>query len=542
MQLLLLLATFAVTISTVISIDPLLGVHPAKKAQYQLAVPSDASSQFACFDGSKSIPASSVNDDFCDCDDGSDEPGTSACNDSLFYCNNAGHIGSSISSSRVNDGVCDPECCDGSDEYSGLIMCENVCAKVGAAFKKAEEEKTRIVQQGFKVKKDYLKYAAEAKKSRTQQLVDLDVEIWEITSRINELKALTTEAEAYESHINGLLAQQSLQEAQEVMPQQLADCTSRKTVLRQNIETLNLRVDELQSILNHLLTLKDAEEGAAFEALLRDKPILKETLQRYGDFKAILSGGIGSIKLEDEPEVTIVESSAESIDPLALADPCLDPTASTFRCLLASTRGLFLGTVRTIKYPLVWTGWRKIYSSLRNPFSRLSKSEENEMLRKDAAKARSLLSAAESKKSELESKVAELKRKGQLDMGPDNVWDKLVKQCVQIKSFEYNYEICFLDKAVQKPISGGGHTDLGKFSRWGSRKDAKATAATGKYMYMLFENGAQCWNGPQRSVEVAFECGAENKVLSVSEPSKCEYAMRVQTPTVCELSKEHDEL
>lgn len=31
--------------------------------------------EFQCFDKSKFIPISSVNDDFCDCVDGSDEPG-----------------------------------------------------------------------------------------------------------------------------------------------------------------------------------------------------------------------------------------------------------------------------------------------------------------------------------------------------------------------------------------------------------------------------------------------------------------------------------
>jgi protein kinase C substrate 80K-H len=32
--------------------------------------------KFKCFDGSLTVPLSAVNDDYCDCKDGSDEPGT----------------------------------------------------------------------------------------------------------------------------------------------------------------------------------------------------------------------------------------------------------------------------------------------------------------------------------------------------------------------------------------------------------------------------------------------------------------------------------
>lgn len=81
-------------------------------------------SKFTCRDGSKVISRAEVNDDFCDCYDGSDEPGTSACLTATFYCINNGYRMVQIPSSRVDDGICD--CCDGSDE-SRVITCPNVC-------------------------------------------------------------------------------------------------------------------------------------------------------------------------------------------------------------------------------------------------------------------------------------------------------------------------------------------------------------------------------------------------------------------------------
>ncbi|KAL6845560.1 hypothetical protein ACP4OV_025055 [Aristida adscensionis] len=84
---------------------PLVGVSPQDEAYF-------ASQVIACRDGSGYFPRSRLNDGYCDCADGTDEPGTSACPEGRFYCRNIGDT---------------PHCCDGSDEYESDIHCQNTC-------------------------------------------------------------------------------------------------------------------------------------------------------------------------------------------------------------------------------------------------------------------------------------------------------------------------------------------------------------------------------------------------------------------------------
>nr|CCA17448.1 glucosidase putative [Albugo laibachii Nc14]CCA25698.1 glucosidase putative [Albugo laibachii Nc14] len=108
--------------------------------------------EFVCDQELRRLELIRVNDDFCDCEDGSDEPGTSACSytAATFYCGNAGYIPQFIPTSLVDDNICD--CCDGSDEK--LLTCSNNCARYMREHQTAIEKAFEIYDAGVKVRDD----------------------------------------------------------------------------------------------------------------------------------------------------------------------------------------------------------------------------------------------------------------------------------------------------------------------------------------------------------------------------------------------------
>ncbi|XP_017882388.1 glucosidase 2 subunit beta [Ceratina calcarata] len=82
----------------------------------------NARGKFVCFSSNDEIDFSKINDNYCDCPaDGSDEPGTNACNNGVFNCRiSSTKMTGKIPSYKVNDGYCD--CCDGSDEWAELKL------------------------------------------------------------------------------------------------------------------------------------------------------------------------------------------------------------------------------------------------------------------------------------------------------------------------------------------------------------------------------------------------------------------------------------
>ena len=107
------------------SFIPPRGSNPDTWEKYRNAIDIEKNI-FHCFSSNKTIDLKKVNDNYLDCEDGSDEPGTSASQKGYFYCQNAGDTPKLIPFWSVGDGICD--CCDGSDEIGNShVKCKNVC-------------------------------------------------------------------------------------------------------------------------------------------------------------------------------------------------------------------------------------------------------------------------------------------------------------------------------------------------------------------------------------------------------------------------------
>jgi hypothetical protein len=157
----------------------LVGVDPEDET-YRGLSPGD---MFACPDGSGApVPFERLNDGFCDCRDGSDEPGTGVCqgDGGRFFCPNSGFKAVHLFASRVNDGICD--CCDGSDEHDSVARCPNTCATMAAEWNEEADAWAAVVTAGIAAKQSYIEEASEAFGTLKKHLRKLDRHIKEQTA------------------------------------------------------------------------------------------------------------------------------------------------------------------------------------------------------------------------------------------------------------------------------------------------------------------------------------------------------------------------
>ncbi|KAF9081034.1 hypothetical protein BGX23_001377 [Mortierella sp. AD031] len=486
------------------------GVSPSNAKLY---VP-DSGNNWSCLDGSKTIPFSAVNDDYCDCSDGSDEPGTSACGTGYYYCANPGHTPSAIKTSRINDGVCDEECCDGSDETDGQIHCPNVCEEVGSKAREENERIQAVQNEGARLRRGYIKYGKANKVSLNKELEALQGQVDEVQQALADARVKLDKAnELQDAYLEG-----SKNEREAARKQQL------EPIIQEQIKHLKYAT-EVRDMLKHTLQSLKENHNKNYHDLA-----VKSTVSGFDDY-ILAQAGQESLSKEDKDESTI--SADSRFEALVDETSTIQKDIGTLHDLLDGMKRDYnteyndeavLAAVKvTDDFEVTWDSSKLEFVDVEPlvlPEELPMDNPEAEKFREETDLAQEEFNDANERESKVQDSIRDIERKLNMDLGPDETFAQLVDKCFDYKDTEYTYSICLFGDANQRSHSS---TFLGKFSGWEGDD----------YDVQMYTGGTKCWNGPDRSVKLVMTCGTKNEIVSVTEPEKCEYLFKLQTPAVC---------
>ncbi|KZS97681.1 hypothetical protein SISNIDRAFT_449236 [Sistotremastrum niveocremeum HHB9708] len=500
------------------------GVRPALAPLYT-PICSKTPPTWKCLDGSLEIPFSAVNDDYCDCPDGSDEPGTSACPNTTFYCRNEGHLGAVIPSSRVRDGLCEPECCDGSDEPEGL--CPNKCEETGREYREQVEAERKLRKTGSKIRSTYIAHAQKEKKRLEKELVSIEAEIAERQAEVDKLKAHKEKTESISA---------ATMELKKQSPLYFSLITHSKAL--KSFQRVHKKLKERERLLGDILTgLRDGynpnyQDMAVLEAVrgweaaeglppkgsedddvVVNSPAEEEELEEGAWTEGQLEWQLNDLINQDYLDLLLQhETYLESLEKPSLLHDLSSYIPDSIRPQYESVRDTLISTLQSVG---------------------LIKGGSNEVT-EEANRARIAFEDAEKRLRESsENKEDTEQELGRLfsaeGFGKSGEWKKLQDVCLEKDTGEYIYEVCLFGSAKQKAKTGS-HSNLGDFSHWNTQF---STDDPQYYSKQYYTGGTRCWNGPERSLTLHLSCGTENVLHSVSEPEKCEYHIVGQTPALC---------
>ena len=453
----------------------------------------DKGRDFSCLDGSQSIPFSYVNDDYCDCSDGSDEPGTAACDNSQFYCENKEHEPRYLQSSRVNDGICD--CCDGSDEWDSEVTCPNTCIELGRRVKEEMRKLQEIEQQGHQKRFEYSSQGRQKREEYERDLSQVESDMGVVSSEVESLRQAKEEAEEPESRKK----QEHLERWEE---EKAAIKEEKRTTAAFNT------FKELDTDSNNELSLEEImvkqeldDDGDGILSVDEARIYLDgDTPVDFQTFKD-KSWDLVEAQLKDERETEREEERNNGNDKDINEDDMDDDDDDE-----EEGKEEEEGGEETLEMP---------------PYD-----EETHQLIEAADSARQLLREVEERERNLDSRKKDLEKYLGTSFGEDHEFSPLFEQCYEYTDREYTYKLCMFEKVTQRGKNGGRETSLGNWDKWNGNEGSKFNS-------MLYSKGEKCWNGPDRSIVVHLKCGVEDKIVSAYEPNKCEYAMDFTTPALC---------
>ncbi|KAL9659257.1 hypothetical protein QQ045_024062 [Rhodiola kirilowii] len=573
--------------------DPLLGVSPEDEKYYK-----SSGDVLKCKDGSNKFTRSQLNDDFCDCPDGSDEPGTSACPNGKFHCRNVGHVSVTLYSSRVNDGICD--CCDGSDEYDGQVNCKNTCWEAGKVARDKLKKKIGTYQEGVTIRKQEIENAK-------LSLANEEAELSKLKSEEKILKDLVQQLKDRKEQIEKVEEEERLRKEKEENAkkdaQEEADIGKTKTVetsvdeKEMSAETKdegdiglvedphtdldlpedyddtredeksedNTKVDhqdnsENQGSLEHeekhqANAVADPKEDSQNDDSStdvnkeKDESESLEELSREELGRRVASRWTGE-STDDQDEVVHEENNddhdktaKDTEDDEYGYDSETDDDRGKYTDDVAEDHvdedlseedSSDVGSSYTYESDDDSDTSDLISSNSPSWLEKIQQTVHNIIQAVNLFKTPVNISDAAHVRKEYEESSAKLSK---ITSRISSLTKKLKQDFGPEKEFFSFYGRCFESKQNKYVYKICPYKQATQEEGHSATRLGNWDKFEDSYRTMLFSNGDKCWNGPDRSIKVRLRCGLSNEVTDVDEPSRCEYVAILSTPALCQEEK-----
>lgn len=526
-----------------VAFSAVLGVAPDLEARY-------SGTTFRCLSGDgPALSSQVVNDGFCDCTDGSDEPGTGACagqENTLFYCKNEGSTPRRIYASRVGDGICD--CCDGSDEAelavrhpnlgremkqtrtwmggtsSTPFTCSDTCAEQGRLEQQERTRRIEELKQGITLQKEGRQKFMLQRQEREVDIKQLESELPALEEALKQATELANVEREAAKAVREAEEAAKAKEAPDKCKEVPAECMWRQTG---GCSPTSEREEAKDKSCSETVPLGDSgfcdcdgdgykhfsEQGYDCDAPGRNccEVCAPQKEAASGEAAEPTSTSDG----EEKPQVSEYSKWMDRAEE-KLADKGEE-----------KLEGKDEEKPQVSEYSKWMDGAEEKLAEDQNKDNiagvdggktEISKEETPAAPADDEKKAKTGIeqeTEARGKVQDLNLKISSLKAKNIAI--PDGYLGYAGLDGVEIskRDGEFEYKINFFQDAKQD------YTSLGS---WGG--------FDGPY-HATFKHGTRCWDGPERELKIIFKCGVTAQILDVIEPSKCVYQATVTAAGAC---------
>jgi protein kinase C substrate 80K-H len=525
------LVCVAGSLTAVLAAAPVRGVPRSEQSNYSdgvTCIPRDAASPSAA---AVHVPFERINDNYCDCEDGSDEPGTPAsCDNARFFCANDAHKGAYIPSAHVGDGACD--CCDGSDEAEGA--CPDVCAAEGEKALREANAAAGAIVAGVAARAALASEGLRAVRGDRKELALLKGRLAAVGPKIAAAEARVELLRTARDDAERQRTARAAGQAAAPPPPAAAQETAAEAPAAGGGDSEAGGGDSEAGVGDS--EADDEDTSADGEGVADDDEGL-----RGPDLDVAPVGVEGGRQVAGQGAVQALAAGLDSSDAgenspsdgdRASAPPDPPPPAARGQpgdedalCAELAGSGATNPLVSTLQYyqALGLAKLRRVVPAAMLPS--LGAVGADGAAAHCLERAEAALRRLRDDKSDDERKVAGLEARLATDYGADKALRALHGKCVKQAFTQYEFELCGFEH-VQQYEHGSVIARLGS---WGSWKGGGG-AGGGE---MVFDGGDQCWNGPKRSTTVRMECGERDEIVSVDEPNRCMYAMVFKTPAAC---------